>query len=144
MNVFRLNIFTSTSTRILIEFQLLSFLRLHLHYQINKTLMKSSYTLIAYVTFSYSIHERNPRVEVLFFHMKGKNSVYYKDHEQIDNVLLNRSVTKSMFISLFPTNNVYEEENSLTYSQFVSKFIYVKQNRCQKPKKGGYTIGRLT
>lgn len=81
-------------------------------------------------TFSYSIHERNPTVEVLFFHMKGKNLVYYKDHEQIDNVLLNRSVIKSMFISLFPANNVYEEEKSLTYSQFVSKFVYVKQIRC--------------
>jgi hypothetical protein len=31
----------------------------------------------------------------------------------------------------------------LTYGQFVSKFVYVKKKRSWKPRKKGYTIGRL-
>lgn len=38
--------------------------------------------------FSYFIYGRNPSIERLFFHMEGENSVYYKDFEQIGNVLL--------------------------------------------------------
>ena len=51
--------------------------------------------------FSYSIHGRKPAVERLIFDMEGENSVYYKDFEQIGNVLLKASVTESMFTSWF-------------------------------------------
>ncbi|XP_058724141.1 uncharacterized protein LOC131595711 [Vicia villosa] len=62
--------------------------------------------------FSYSIHGRKPAVERLFFHLEGENSVYYKDFEQIGNVLLKASVTESMFTSWFVANNEYEEAKS--------------------------------
>ncbi|XP_058766249.1 uncharacterized protein LOC131639816 [Vicia villosa] len=93
--------------------------------------------------FAYSIHGRKPAAERLFFHLEGENSVYYKDSEQIGNVLLKASVTESMFTSWFVANNEYEDAKLLTYGQFVSKFVYVKKTRCWRPRKRGYTIGRL-
>src|ERR1051325_4763179 len=80
--------------------------------------------------FSYSIHGRKPAVERLFFHMEGENSVYFKDHEQMGNVLLKASVTESMFTAWFAANAQYEEARLLTYGQFVSKFVYDKKTRC--------------
>ena len=40
-------------------------------------------------------------------------------------------------------NRKYPEAKNLTYTQFVSKFVYVKTRRTWKPRKSGYTIGRL-
>ncbi|KAI5416332.1 hypothetical protein KIW84_041405 [Lathyrus oleraceus] len=54
--------------------------------------------------FSFSIHGRKPVVERLFFHMEGENFIYYKDFEQIGNVLLKPSVTESMFTAWFEAN----------------------------------------
>lgn len=93
--------------------------------------------------FSYYVHGGKLAVERLFFHMEGKNSVYYKDFEQIGNVLLKASVTESMFTSWFVANREYDEARQLTYGEFVSKFVYLKKRRGQKPRKRGYTIGRL-
>ncbi|XP_058775274.1 uncharacterized protein LOC131649531 [Vicia villosa] len=93
--------------------------------------------------FSYSIHGRKPAVERLYFHMEGENSVYYKDYEQVGDVLLKPSVTESMFTAWFEANKTYEEARLLTYGDFVSKFVYHKRSRSWKPRKRGYTIGRL-
>ena len=41
------------------------------------------------------------------------------------------------------TNKDFDEARNLTYSQFVSKFVYNKRNRSWQPRKKGYTIGRL-
>ncbi|XP_058722666.1 uncharacterized protein LOC131594520 [Vicia villosa] len=93
--------------------------------------------------FSYSIHGRKPAVERLYFHMEGENSVFYKDYEQVGDVLLKPSVTESMFTSWFEANKTYEDARLLTYGDFVSKFVYHKRSRSWKPRKRGYTIGRL-
>lgn len=68
--------------------------------------------------------------------------MYYKDFEQIDNILLKASVTEYVFTSWFVANREYDEAKLLTYGQFVSKFVCVKKT-CWKPRKSGYTIGRL-
>ena len=41
------------------------------------------------------------------------------------------------------TNKGFAKARNLTYSQFVSKFVYNKRNRSWQPRKKGYTIGRL-
>ncbi|XP_058749840.1 uncharacterized protein LOC131622824 [Vicia villosa] len=93
--------------------------------------------------FPYSIHGQKPAVERLYFHMEGENSVYYKDYEQVGDVLLKPSVTESMFTSWSEANKTYEEARLLTFGDFVSKFVYHKRSRSWKPRKRGYTIGRL-
>lgn len=93
--------------------------------------------------YSFPIHGRKPAVERLFFHCEGDNSIYYNDFEKINDVLLKPSVTESMFTAWFEANKNYPEARNLTYSKFVSKFVYVKKKREWKPRKKGYTIGRL-
>ncbi|CAK8534587.1 unnamed protein product [Lathyrus sativus] len=78
-----------------------------------------------------------------FFTWKVRILFTYKDFEQIGNVLLKPSVTESMFTAWFEANKKYHEAKLLTYSDFVTKFVYQKKNRTWKPRKKGYTIGRL-
>ncbi|KAI5422461.1 hypothetical protein KIW84_045778 [Lathyrus oleraceus] len=93
--------------------------------------------------FSFPIHGRKPAVERLYFHCEGQNLVYYTDFDRINTVLEKPSVTESMFTSWFEANCKYPEAQNLTYSKFVSKFVYVKKKREWKPRQKGYTIGRL-
>jgi len=93
--------------------------------------------------FSFPIHGRNPAVERLFFHLPGEQSVYFKDDEFIDEVIGKATVAESMFTSWMECNKKYELARTLTYPEIVSKFVYVKKDRCWKPRKIGNTIGRL-
>ncbi|KAI5387620.1 hypothetical protein KIW84_073638 [Lathyrus oleraceus] len=93
--------------------------------------------------FSFPIHGRKPAVERLYFHCEGQNSVYYTDFDRINTVLEKPSVTESMFTSWFEANCKYPEAQNLTYSKFVSKFVYVKKKREWNPRQKGYTIGRF-
>jgi len=40
-------------------------------------------------------------------------------------------------------NQAFVEGQSLTYSEFVTKFVYNQKQRCWQLRKKGYTIGRL-
>ncbi|KAI5424717.1 hypothetical protein KIW84_030777 [Lathyrus oleraceus] len=93
--------------------------------------------------FSFPIHGRSPAVERLYFHLEGDNSVYYTDYELIDEVLDKPSVKESMFTAWMEANKIYFEAQNLTYSQFLTKFIYDKRYRRWRPRKRGHTIGRL-
>jgi hypothetical protein len=79
----------------------------------------------------------------MFFHLLGENMLYFSDFERLNDVLLKPSVTESMFTSWFLANRKYPEAKTLTYGQFVSKFVYNKRRRCWTPRKRGSTIGRL-
>ncbi|XP_058758996.1 uncharacterized protein LOC131632231, partial [Vicia villosa] len=93
--------------------------------------------------FSYKIHGRKPAVERMFYYLIGEKPLYYTDFERMENVLEKASITESMFTSWLLANDRYEEAQQLTYGQFVSKFVYVKKTRSWKPRKKGFTIGRL-
>ncbi|XP_058727499.1 uncharacterized protein LOC131598990 [Vicia villosa] len=93
--------------------------------------------------YSYNIHGRKPAVERMFYHLVGEKPIYYTDYERMENVLETASVTESMFTAWLVANAKYEEAQTLTYGQFVSKFVYHKKKREWKPWKKGFTIGRL-
>jgi len=93
--------------------------------------------------FSFPIHGRNPAVERLFFHLLGEQSIYFKDDDDIEEIVGQPSITESMFTSWMECNKTFPEAKKLTYAQFVSKFVYVKKDRRWKPRKQGNTIGRL-
>ncbi|XP_058727157.1 uncharacterized protein LOC131598591 [Vicia villosa] len=93
--------------------------------------------------FSFPIHGRSPAVERLYFHLEGENPVYYTDHELIDEVLDKPSVKESMFTAWMEANKTYSEARNLTYSNFLTKFVYDKRYRRWRPRKRGHTIGRL-
>jgi hypothetical protein len=89
--------------------------------------------------YGFSIHGRKPAVERMFFHLLGEHSIYFTDYERLRDVLDKPSVIESMFTSWFEANRKYPEAKTLTYGQFVSKFVYVKRTRTWKPRKRGYT-----
>ncbi|XP_058752651.1 uncharacterized protein LOC131625838 [Vicia villosa] len=93
--------------------------------------------------YSYNIHGRKPAVERMFYHLVGEKAVYYPDHARMENILEKASVTESMFTAWLAANVKYEDARDLTYGQFVSKFVYEKRTRTWKPRKKGFTIGRL-
>ncbi|XP_058768606.1 uncharacterized protein LOC131642370 [Vicia villosa] len=86
---------------------------------------------------------RKPVVERMFYHLVGEKPIYYTDYARMENVLETASVTESMFTAWLVANAKYEEAQTLTYGQFVSKFVYHKKKREWKPRKKGFTIGRL-
>ncbi|KAG4947462.1 hypothetical protein JHK87_043469 [Glycine soja] len=71
------------------------------------------------------------------------NSAVDEDHDDIDDVLSKPSISDSKFISWMNTNQNSVEGRSLTYAEFVFKFVYSKKKRCWQLRKKGYTIGRL-
>lgn len=91
----------------------------------------------------FPIHSRKLEVERLFFHLPIEQVMYFNDAELVDDILSKPSVNQSMFASWLDANKTYAETRSLTYGQFISKFIFVKSRRCWKPIKQGYIIGRL-
>lgn len=92
---------------------------------------------------SFSIHGRKPAVERMFFHLVGEKMIYFTDHSRMENVLENASVTESMFTAWLQANQDFEAARELTYGQFVTKFVYNRKDRIWKPRKRGFTIGRL-
>ncbi|XP_058741706.1 uncharacterized protein LOC131614094 [Vicia villosa] len=93
--------------------------------------------------FSFPIHGRSPAVERLYFHLEGDNSVYYTDYELIDEVLEKPSVKESMFTAWMEAKKTYPEARNLSYSNFLTKYVYDKRYRQWRPHKRGHTIGRL-
>ena len=93
--------------------------------------------------FGFPIQGRKPSVERLNFHLPGQYSVLYQDHDDIDDLLSNPSISESKFIAWMNANQAFVEGQSLTYSEFVTKFVYNHKQRCWQLRKKGYTIGRL-
>ncbi|KAF1879973.1 hypothetical protein Lal_00022099 [Lupinus albus] len=82
-------------------------------------------------------------VERLYFHLPREQHVHFKDHVDIDNILSRANVSEFMFTYRVEANKAYPEGRNIIYAQYVSKFVYIKRNRCWKPQKSVYTIGRL-
>ncbi|KAH1162828.1 hypothetical protein GYH30_001368 [Glycine max] len=93
--------------------------------------------------FGFPIHGRKPSIERLQFHLPRQHSVLYQDHDDIDDLLSNPSISKSKFIAWMNANQAFVEGQSLTYSEFVTKFVYNQKQRCWQLRKKGYTIGKL-
>jgi len=82
--------------------------------------------------FSFHIHGRNHVVERLYFHLPGD-----KDEYSIDDIMGKTTVAKIMFISWMECNKKYQEARCLTYSQIVSKFVYVKKRKMLETQNDG-------
>jgi len=86
-------------------------------------------------TFAFPINGRNLAIERLFFHLLGEHQIYFRDADIINQPIVKPSITESMFTSLMECNKKFPKARQLTYNLFVSKFVYVKKDRCWKPRK---------
>ncbi|KAG4909546.1 hypothetical protein JHK87_055662 [Glycine soja] len=79
--------------------------------------------------FGFPIHARKPAVERLHFHLPGQHNVVYEDDDDIDDILSKPSISDSKFLAWMNSNKCFSEGRNLTYSQFVSKFVYNQKTR---------------
>ncbi|KAI5390377.1 hypothetical protein KIW84_075626 [Lathyrus oleraceus] len=93
--------------------------------------------------FSFNICTRKPTDGCMFYHLIGEKPVSFTEHATMENVLEKESVIESMFMAWLIANEKYEEERTLKFGKFVTKFVYDKKTRCCKPRKKGYTIRQL-
>uniref|UniRef100_A0A0R0GI82 Helitron helicase-like domain-containing protein n=1 Tax=Glycine max TaxID=3847 RepID=A0A0R0GI82_SOYBN len=87
-------------------------------------------------------HANTPNDEIKeYLDCRYEPSLTY--HDDIDDLLSNPSIYESKFIAWMNANQAFVEGQSLTYSEFVTKFVYNQKQRCWQLRKKGYTIGRL-
>ncbi|XP_076918912.1 uncharacterized protein LOC143579507 [Bidens hawaiensis] len=120
--------------------------------RIKKTLIKSKTTIVADTYqhvkhhggyFSYDIDYRTPSVIRLPFHLPGQQQVIYESFDDLDDILDKPSVASSMFSEWFKCNQNYPEARTLTYVEFPTKFVWKADKRYWKPRKKGFSIGRI-
>nr|XP_029143980.1 uncharacterized protein LOC114924245 [Arachis hypogaea] len=70
--------------------------------------------------------------------------VVFDDHDTIGSVLIRNRDLMTMFIAWMMANRTYVEGRTLTYVEFSSKFVYDLQSRQWKPRRRGFSIGRLS
>ena len=64
----------------------------------------------------------------MHFHFPGQPNVLYEDHDDIDDVLSKPSILDSKFLAWMDTNKCIPKGRTLTYSQFVSRFVCNNKN----------------
>ncbi|XP_071687943.1 uncharacterized protein [Rutidosis leptorrhynchoides] len=92
----------------------------------------------------FDIHHHYPSVIRLPFHLEGQQQIIFDEDELIDEVLEKPSVNTSMFIEWMNCNVSNQEARESTYVEFLTKFIWNKDNGSWiRRKRNTGTIGRI-
>jgi len=79
----------------------------------------------------------------LTFYLLYEQPIFFKDHDEIDEILNRNKHKRTMYLSWFEA-----DKNSLgqhlTYYEYPSQFVWMAQQREWMPRKMGFSIGRLT
>ncbi|KAF8116963.1 hypothetical protein N665_0013s0022 [Sinapis alba] len=94
-------------------------------------------------TFAFPIHYRSISVEKLQFHLEGKQTVFFKGKDNIQDVVNRKLITHTMFLAWFELCRVDEFARTLTYAQIPNFFTYDKTNKKFNRRKKGFSIGRI-
>ncbi|XP_057451917.1 uncharacterized protein LOC130743706 [Lotus japonicus] len=97
----------------------------------------------AWRTFKYDIHDRWPPVSHLGFHLPNQQSVLFKDHDDLEEVVEKCSMKGTKFLAWMKANKKYVEGRDLTYAEFPNKFVYKPELRQWFPRKRGMALGRV-
>ncbi|XP_071704862.1 uncharacterized protein [Rutidosis leptorrhynchoides] len=84
---------------------------------------------------SFDIHNRNPTVIRLAFHLSDQHSVIFDKEDLIENVLDSESVNRSQFLEWMNINRVNEDARQLSYLDFPTKFVWNKETKLWSPRK---------
>ena len=94
-------------------------------------------------TFAFDIHHHWPLVTRLSFHLPCEQSILFKDHNGIDNVLRLNKDKKTIFLAWMEANKIYVEGRNLTYIEFPTMFVYNADVGEWHLRKKGFAIGRV-
>nr|CAD1824599.1 unnamed protein product [Ananas comosus var. bracteatus] len=93
--------------------------------------------------FGFDINYREPPVERLSFHLQNEQTVVFDDDEPIDSIVGRTGNNQTMFLAWMEANKNFDEARNLTYGEFPTKFVWKKDLRSWRPRKRGFSIGRL-
>ncbi|CAJ2653406.1 unnamed protein product [Trifolium pratense] len=93
--------------------------------------------------FVFDVNYREPSVERLTFHLENEQSVIFPDDACIEDILNKPYARCTKFIAWMEANKKYPEARQLTYGEFPTRFVWNKDERRWKPRKRGFSIGRL-
>ncbi|XP_057432073.1 uncharacterized protein LOC130724815 [Lotus japonicus] len=93
--------------------------------------------------FKFPIHEQWPPVNNLKFHLPNRQSVIFKNDQDISDVFDRSKEKMTMFMAWMEANAKYPTAKDLTYADFPSLFVF-DEDKCEwRPRKKGFSIGRM-
>ncbi|KAK7266728.1 hypothetical protein RIF29_19379 [Crotalaria pallida] len=94
--------------------------------------------------YGFEINYRKPAVERLRFHLENEQPVLYADDDDLEEVIEEEKNLSSMFLAWMEANMIHPVAKTLTYVQFPTMFVYESSPPTWRPRKKGFSIGRLT
>ena len=93
----------------------------------------------------FSIHHREPAVQILAVHLEGMQRISFRDREPLGYVVTDAGRTLTTLTEWFTCNNLYQEGRHLTYLDFPKSFVWNDATKIWSPRKQKtrYSIGRL-
>ncbi len=68
--------------------------------------------------FKFDIHEQFPTVERLQYHLPNQQMVLFEDDDDVQEVATQSTISRTMLIEWFKTNQELEAARSFTFNQF--------------------------
>ncbi|GJT94681.1 putative PIF1 DNA helicase/replication protein A1-like protein [Tanacetum coccineum] len=90
-----------------------------------------------------SHRHRSIAVERLPYHEEGSNRVYFRDDDDVENVLERATNAMSKFTGWMRANVIYPEGRHLLYADYPTKFTWHASDKEWRPHKSGMSIGRI-
>ncbi|GJV83467.1 putative DNA helicase, partial [Tanacetum coccineum] len=91
----------------------------------------------------YEMHYRSIAVERLPFHEEGCNRIYFRDDDDVDDVLERETTGMSKFTAWMKANEIYPHARTLRYVDFPTKFTWNATGKEWRPRKSGMSLGRI-
>jgi hypothetical protein len=91
----------------------------------------------------FDVNYRDPPVERLNFHLENEQPVIFPDEASIEDVVSKPYAKQTKFLAWMDANKKYPSARELTYAEFPTKFVWKRDKREWKPRKRGFSIGRL-
>jgi hypothetical protein len=93
--------------------------------------------------FKFDMHERFPIVERLQYHLPNQQMVLFDDDADVEEVATQPTISRTMLIEWFKTNQESEVVGSLTFDQFPQQWVWNWKLKRWTMRKKGFAIGRM-
>lgn len=94
--------------------------------------------------FSYDIHYRTPPVERLAFHLKGEQSVSFRDDDDLDEVVDKATIGQTQFTKWMEYNRTHDDAKDELYADFTMNHAWDRAIRDWHKRKGDtFAFGRI-
>ena len=83
----------------------------------------------------YDVHYRDPPIECLSFHIKGENSITFKDGDLITDLLEKHTVAETKFLKWMEFNRHHPDARKYLYSEFPRHYVWDPPAKAWKERK---------